>query len=313
VQSRASVATLTGDIHGDHWQVLRQLLPLYQALTSVRLGDDRTTSFWSDVWHGDEALADTYPALFTHCNLKDATVSDMVATGIQQTLVHRLSQRASTELLSLQHILSDTTLQPEPDKRITLFSKGDFGLDSGAIYQLLKARGQPNDARAKFIWENSAPPRVQLFMWLLVQRRIQSRSVLHTMQRGSSMTKLVKFAATVMKPPDHIVGGCQPAIDFWQRLSFTEMQHVQVDTLHTVSPDGRVPRDEFSAFLALCCWQLWKARNAKVFRQETLSVDQVLASCQATAELWRFRLSRRKKPIVDSWCQFFEMARQGEG
>lgn len=148
-------------------------------------------------------------------------------------------------------------------------------------------------------------------MWLLVQRRIQSRSVLHTKRIIDDQT--CEVCSHSDETPDHIVGGCQPAIDFWQRLNFTEMQHVQVDTLHTVSPDGRVPRDEFFAFLALCCWQLWKARNAKVFRQETLSVDQVLAGCQATAELWRFRLSRRKKPIVDSWCQFFEMARQGEG
>jgi len=77
VQGRATVATLNGDIHGDHWNVLRQILPLYQAITTVDLGDGTTCSFWSDVWTGDESLADTYPALFSHCTHKHATVSQM--------------------------------------------------------------------------------------------------------------------------------------------------------------------------------------------------------------------------------------------
>jgi hypothetical protein len=102
VQGRASIATLSGDIHGDHWQVLRQILPLYQAITTVALGDGNSCSFWSDVWTEDEALADTYPALFSHCTFKEATVFQMLQTGLQQTLVSRLSQRAS---LDMHHLL----------------------------------------------------------------------------------------------------------------------------------------------------------------------------------------------------------------
>jgi hypothetical protein len=52
VQGRASVVTLSGDIHGDHWQTLRSLLPLYRAITTVSIGDGKSCSFWSDVWLG---------------------------------------------------------------------------------------------------------------------------------------------------------------------------------------------------------------------------------------------------------------------
>jgi hypothetical protein len=64
----------------------------------------------------------------------------MVSTGLQQTLVSRLSQRASLEFPLVQEAIDNTVLLPSPDKRLSLFTKGDYGLDSGALYCLLKAR-----------------------------------------------------------------------------------------------------------------------------------------------------------------------------
>ena len=45
VHGRASISSLKGDIHSEHWEVLRSLLPLYQAITSVQLGDGKSCSF----------------------------------------------------------------------------------------------------------------------------------------------------------------------------------------------------------------------------------------------------------------------------
>ena len=35
VKNKISLANLQGDVHGDHWTTLRQLLPLYQAITTA--------------------------------------------------------------------------------------------------------------------------------------------------------------------------------------------------------------------------------------------------------------------------------------
>lgn len=122
-----------------------------------------------DVWFADDALADIYPALFSHCTKKDATVREIFQSGLGPHLVPMLSQAAELELPLVEHVIASSELSEEPDRRHTLFSKNASGLDSGAIYQLLKARGQPTDARAQFVWRNVAPPRVQMFMWLLTQ------------------------------------------------------------------------------------------------------------------------------------------------
>jgi len=138
-------------------------------------------------------------------------------------------------------------------------------------------------------------------MWLLVQGRIKSCSVLHKKKICDDQTCEVCNQAD--ETPDHIIGRCGNAVLFWQRLNLNSVVGVQVASIHTVALDGGVPRDEFSAFLSLCCWQLWKSRNAKVFRQQTLSVSDILTNCNTAAEQWRFRMSRRNKHISYVWCQ----------
>jgi hypothetical protein len=113
--------------------------------------------------------------------------------------------------------------------------------------------------------------------------------------------------------PAHIINGCLIATQFWQRLHLPEMLQLTTESLHTISTTRGIPTVEFSTFIALGCWHLWKARNGKVFRQESTSVDQVLINCKIAAEQWRFRLPRKKKQVTDEWCQILEMARTGHG
>jgi len=268
VQGRASVANLKGDLYGDHWSTLRQILPLYQAITTVQIGDGTFCSFWHDVWFQDESLEDLCPTLYSHCIEKDCTVAEMFSIGLPNSLVPRLTARATSELHFVQQLLGGVNLDDSADKRLSVFSKGEAGLDTGALYRLLKSRGQRNDFGASFVWKNSAPPRVQLFMWLLVQERIQSRSLLRKKHIVQDSTCQVCNASE--ETPEHIIGGCAIAISFWARLNLNSMIRIQLQDLQSVTPPPGLPVEDFPAFLALACWEIWKGRNAKVFRQESI-------------------------------------------
>jgi hypothetical protein len=137
-------------------------------------------------------------------------------------------------------------------------------------------------------------------MGLLLQKRIQCHMVL---TKGVVDDSICEICHQAEELPEHIIRGCRLGHGLWQRLNLPSM----------LSANMGVPHEEFSAFIALVCWQIWKARNAKVFRNDSLSLDQVLASCKGVAEQWCYRLSSRKKSIADSWCQIFELARQGQG
>ena len=95
VRQRICLASLEGDLDGNHWNILRELLPLYQAITSVSLGNGRSTAFWQDVWHGEESMAERYPALYSHCRTLTQSVYAVITSGLRGHLVTRLSAIAA--------------------------------------------------------------------------------------------------------------------------------------------------------------------------------------------------------------------------
>ncbi|GJN37980.1 hypothetical protein PR202_gb26985 [Eleusine coracana subsp. coracana] len=56
------------------WNTLAKLMPLYQAITSVDVGDGKSTFLWHDDWTTLGPLHQAMPALFSHCSAKSITV-----------------------------------------------------------------------------------------------------------------------------------------------------------------------------------------------------------------------------------------------
>jgi hypothetical protein len=177
VRKHASLANLEGALFGEHWNVLRSLLPLYQAITVVDVEDGKDTSFWYDAWHNEDALADRFPALHSHCTKKNMSVAQTIEMGVDSSnfLVPRLSSEASNELAQLWQIANLVIFSDNRDKRRGPFCLGQGKVDSGALYRLLQSRTAPSHLAAKFIWDSCAPPRVQFFVWLIIHGSVQCR------------------------------------------------------------------------------------------------------------------------------------------
>ena len=255
VQRRASISTLTGELHGDHWQTLRSIIPLYQAITTVQVGDGKCTSFWYDVWNdSDEALADRFPALLSHCSSKHATLWEIKSSGLQSALVPRLSTAAENERQLVLQVIEETALSETHDKRISPFIRPDNSLDSGALYKMIKARGQGDSPRATFVWQNLAPPRVRLFLWLLTQRRIQCRSVLQ--RKGIVDSATCEVCSAADETPEHIIHGCALGRDVWASLNLQSIVSVDMGELHSFQEHPSNLISELPSFLALVCWNI---------------------------------------------------------
>lgn len=86
VADQVRLSDLGGDMAGVHWSALRDLLPAYQHITTVSIGDDRNTSFWDDTWLLDGPLAEKMPALHSHFAGRATSVRDVLTVGLRNLL-----------------------------------------------------------------------------------------------------------------------------------------------------------------------------------------------------------------------------------
>lgn len=249
---------------------------------------------------------DRFPRLFTHCMKQDISVRQAVHSGLEGAFVNRLSRQAHLELVELNEVLDSVELTDQPDRRLSPFSKTKDKLDTSVIYRMLKARDQVDSQTATFIWKNAAPPRVQMFLWLLTRGRIQCRANLFRKKIVDSPNCL--HCPNLEETADHIIFNCPFAMQFWNALGFQGDSNFQTSLLYLVQCPTQLPKEQFNAFISLCCWNLWKRRNGVVFREELLSLRATLISCKSEALQWRHRMPRKSKKIIDSWCTLFDAA-----
>jgi hypothetical protein len=300
VQSNACIASLTGDLHGQHWDMLRSLLPIYRAITSVALGDGQNTSFWHDVWHEQDSMAEKFPQLFTHCKDQEMTVSQAVEGALQPSLVHRRSSVAQQQLAELTTIVEQINLQQGRDKRLSPWLKRNGDLDTSLLYGALRMNESGEDVWAKFIWKSKAPPRVQFFAWLLSQGKIQCRTNL--VKKKIVETAECEICHEADETAAHVIFGCTAAKEFWDAVQITTDRTWTVDKLLEITVPGHIPGGHFSTFITLCCWHIWKRRNNIAFRNDRVTIQGALMACKAEASLWKCRLPKKDRGIADVWC-----------
>jgi len=204
--------------------------------------------------------------------------------------------------------IAGTQFQDTLDSRAGAFSLPDGKFDSGGLYRLLKSRdGSPLPA-SKFLWESHAPKRVQFFIWLLMQGRIQCRTNL--VRKKMLDNAICEVCNQGDETAEHVVMDCPFAKEFWGAIGF----HFPPDSsglisqLHNLQRPTTIPQKHFGTFVALCCWQIWKRRNGVVFRSERKSIRQLLAGCLEEVKLWKLRLPKRDANLADSWAGVFACA-----
>lgn len=128
--------------------------PLYEAITTVTVGDGRSTSFRQDVWFGDECFTDRFQVLHSHCKRDDQSVAEIIHGGLHDQLVPRLTAEAAVELdvLCLQ-----VTLTAGRDTRHSPFADLEGKLHTKDLYALLKSMGDTTGSPVSTFWRSCAP------------------------------------------------------------------------------------------------------------------------------------------------------------
>jgi hypothetical protein len=295
VRTQIHLDTLQGDLGGTHWSTLRDLLPAYQRITRVSVGNGRDTAFWEDVWLGDTPLQISFPALYSHFDGHGSSVQEVLPAPLGQQFQRRMSTQAREEL----QVLQDVSLTVDTDDRSCFFADSNQRLISGMIYRA-SMKGDETCPAYQFVWKNFALPRVRFFGWLITKNRIQCKSNL--MRKRVLQEDICAICSTEHETADHIISGCHFAKEFWQRIGWQPENIAEVQSLWETTAPVPMPRTAFSSLILLICWELWKHRHDVVFRGMPPDHSRLIAACRSSAVQWRCRLPRNDTRLSTFWC-----------
>ncbi|KAE8774847.1 hypothetical protein D1007_52712 [Hordeum vulgare] len=191
-------------------------LGFFRSITTVQLGNGKTSSFWLDLWlpHKDRTIAQNFPALFSHSNRSNASVAHVLASlDLNLDLALRLSHAAECELTHLRNVLASVNVNMQDADRRTTRDSGKQLTAKLAYSALWKAR--PIDILAPAIWRNCAPNKCRLFLWLANKDRLYTNE--RRFRRGITTAANCPFCDE-SETITHLLFSCGELAPLWEEL-----------------------------------------------------------------------------------------------
>lgn len=158
--------------------------------SAYKIGCGDSVQFWDDIWLGESPLKIQCPYIHSVCSDPDKTVKQMLSGGEWEINLRRsLGQDELPDWLRLQDLLGTVQLTTKRDIMIwKLNPSGRFTTKS--LYKEI-VFGGVKDILLQELWKAPTPLKTRVFMWLMLQGRIQVAKKLKKMNwSGSPLCKL---------------------------------------------------------------------------------------------------------------------------
>lgn len=131
------------------------------------------------------------------------------------------------------------------------------------------------------IWTLNIPPKVKIFSWLLVRKKLRTKDKILKYQ--SHIDASCPFCCSHIETIDHLFCECSFAHDIWRIVCPPHVDVCQEGIIPWISKmltDKAHGKDNLTYFL-LICWQIWDARNSWIFKKSPPSSSKVIHVAQA--------------------------------
>ena len=206
------------------------------------------------------------------------------------------------ELVELQSLMASVTLDPDTADKRVLRCNGKT--PTARDHYLLSFNSTPDDPFSATIWKSYAPQ----ILWLLHKQRLSTNSRLsHCNMHPTGQCPFCSAEEDCF----HLFISCSRSNNFWAFIGLhTEslLHNLGVEQLWMVNPlMERCPRIR-STVITCVLWNIWKCRNAKVFRSEDETNLMISRRCREDLVLWSHRCySLADKHRLLEWSNFFPM------
>jgi hypothetical protein len=284
-----------------------------------KVSNGRGTSFWTDRWLGNQALATTFPRLYSISSHKDAKIADLWIAGHGEASWNLVWRRQPflwerNLIANLLTLLEGTLLGDEEDRWLwTPEEGGTFSVRSSykVLEEIVLLEDDLNDFQEGIfdkLWKSPAPSKVVAFSWAALLDRIPTRSNLayrHVLTQGAD--NVCVLCGQGNETTSHLFLHCDVAYLIWRKVFdwlgvnfITPPNLISHFACWNEVVNSRRLRKAFSLIWHATIWMIWKERNARIFKNQARNFDEVVDDVKAVSWFW----SLSRLPIAS--CLFYE-------
>lgn len=250
------------------WKDVMQLSDIYRGITSVSVGDGRTTLFWKDLWQ-DQLLMESHPRAYSFTKLEDASVAALLGITTAHDGFHLpLSPQARNEVRDLQLLTEGMNTDNECNDVWTCVWGGEY---TSAKFYRYYFKDVDTDEVFPWIWGSKCTMKLKVFAWLVFADRINTKNMLRRRHyRIDDDAECVLCNGRIEETVEHLFFLCPFSKKCWETVGIRiEDCGNRLNIIHSAKRNWRRPM--FMEIFVTAAWSIWKERNGKIFRRITLS------------------------------------------
>lgn len=157
------------------WTAISKISPLGHISVTYEPSSQSNLEFWNTIWQDNCTLSTKFPKLYEISSNKHISISDVLLTqGLSLHFNRSLTGILAVEWHQLLYIISTSSFTHSNDKIAWRWKhSGNFTVRS--IYKILNFTGI-NDNKYAIIWTLPLPPKIRIFIWLLLNNRILTKN-----------------------------------------------------------------------------------------------------------------------------------------
>jgi len=256
-----------------------------------RVGDGTKIKFWQDHWVANCSLIDLLSLHSTPPSNPECTVSEFI------TQDRTWNVRKLRSVISDEQVLQKVLGIPLPTSTVEdsfcwgFSGTGNFSVKSATWLAHGPAEHSTSTWHFNWIWKLDVPPKIRVFLWQMLHNALPLRDTLY--RRGIQIDNDCPLCTGNLENNDHLFWDCPSTHSLWA-----------LATQQSWLPMGLTPgctpyvshllckfhhSDRNTVKIAFLFWQLWKARNAVVFRQDRFCPLRTLIRAKREFVEWEFR------------------------
>jgi len=235
--------------------------------------------------------------------MKNITVQEAIPDPTRLQWDRALNTSLQLELLQLNALIATTVLSAEEDRDTWKGHPREVKFSVHRAYNFFSDRGI-KDQKQQQITKLHAAPRVKTFIWLLNKNKLLTRDSLF--KRGwITDQSCILCNRNHTETHQHLFSTCAFAKEIWikagrellinTKLEADPIRIWEENNLHSNPTHNK----RWGSFWAACCWEIWKARNASIFKNLRPNIDRTFLNAKLQAFEWEraFKHKGRRRTL----------------